>query len=197
MQKILLASANPDKLLELRQLCRYADVEVISIIDMLPDWHVEETGITLSENAMLKATEATNATGLPCIADDTGLFVDVLGGAPGIYAARFSGTGCSYGDNVRKLLRNMFGESNRIAYFRTSAAYVDSSGIKIIAVGEVEGRITLKAKGERGFGYDPVFHSVELGKTFAECSPAEKNNVSHRARAVESLIEELRKKSLL
>lgn len=197
MQTILLASGNPDKLLELQQLCKNSDVEVIAISEILPDWDVEETGVTLLENALLKASSASAEAGMPCIADDTGLFVDVLGGAPGVYSARFAGTACTYDDNVRKLLRNMYGESNRNAEFRTSAVYVDSSGTKVMASGEVKGRITLKPVGSHGFGYDAVFHSVELKKTFAECSAEEKNNISHRAQAITLLIEELKVKSLI
>ena len=197
MQTILLASGNPDKLLELQQLCKNSDVEVIAISEILPDWDVEETGVTLLENALLKASSASAEAGMPCIADDTGLFVDVLGGAPGVYSARFAGTACTYDDNVRKLLRNMYGESNRNAEFRTSAVYVDSSGTKVMASGEVKGRITLKPVGSHGFGYDPVFYSVELKKTFAECSAEEKNNISHRAQAITLLIEELKVKSLI
>lgn len=197
MQKLILASGNPHKLIELRQLCGNLNVEVVSIIEVLPDWDVEETGVTLTENALLKASTASKETGFPCIADDTGLFVDVLGGAPGVYTARFAGAGCSYRDNVQKLLRDIYGESNRLAYFRTSAAYANPRGMRIAVTGEVAGLITLEAEGEKGFGYDPIFYSKELGKTFAECSSFEKNSVSHRARAITLLIEKMKITSVI
>ena len=191
MNKLVLASGNPDKLRELRSLLEDLPFEVISISEILPDWSIEETGITLEENALLKARDAAERTGVASIADDTGLFVDVLGGAPGIYAARFAGSDCSYGDNVRKLLRTMLYETNRKASFRTAAAFVSPSGEELCEMGEVEGIIMEKADGEGGFGYDPVFLPNELDKTFARCSPEEKHLISHRARALKRLIEKL------
>jgi len=187
MKRIVLASANPDKLAELRTLFAETDLEVLSVTDVIPGWDVEETGITLEENAILKASCAAQATGLPAVADDTGLFVESLGGAPGIYTARFAGPDCSYSDNVDKLLRDMLGETDRRATFRTAAAFSCPNENDICVTGEVSGTILLQPTGDAGFGYDPVFRSDELGFSFAECTPEEKHQVSHRARAIKLL----------
>lgn len=189
MSLIVLASANPDKLDELRTLFESADIEVVPITDLQAGWDVEETGVTLEENALLKASSATAATGLPSVADDTGLFVDVLGGAPGIYTARFAGPGCSYSDNVDKLLRTILGETDRGATFRTAAAFCRPGEPGICVIGEVRGSITLAPSGAGGFGYDPVFRPDGLDITFSQCTPEEKHHVSHRARAVRKLRE--------
>jgi XTP/dITP diphosphohydrolase len=184
MRRLVLASANPDKTAELERLLEGSGFEVVSIAMLRPGWEVDETGDTLAENALLKARAATAATGLPAVADDTGLFVDVLGGAPGIYTARFAGVGCSYADNVRKLLVMMARESNRRAWFRTVVAFCDSSGGTFQVSGEVTGTITRTPAGESGFGYDPVFLAEGLTRTFAACSSEEKRTVSHRSRAM-------------
>lgn len=184
---IVLASGNPDKLSEIRLLL--PGLPLGSILDWRPDWDVEETGLTLAENALLKARAAAAATGLPALAEDTGLFVWALGGAPGVFSARYAGAGCSYADNVRKLLNALLGEDDgaRRAEFRTVAALVTPSGDELMEEGAVLGCITKTPEGIGGFGYDPVFHSYELGKTFASATSAEKNRVSHRARAVTAL----------
>jgi len=187
MKRIVLASANQDKLQELRTLFAGTKLEVVSITDLLPGWDVEETGITLEENAILKSSSAALATGLPSVADDTGLFVHILGGAPGIYTARFAGPNCSYTDNVDKLLRNMLCETDRRAVFRTAAAFSCPNERDICVKGEVSGSILLRPEGNAGFGYDPVFRSDELGCSFAECTAEEKHRVSHRARAIKLL----------
>jgi XTP/dITP diphosphohydrolase len=184
MRRLVLASANPDKTAELRSFLEGSGVEVASIAMLRPGWEVEETEVTLAGNALLKARAATAATGLPAVADDTGLFVDVLGGAPGIYTARFAGNRCSYAENVRKLLVMMALESNRRAWFRTVVAFRDPSGEEFHVSGEVAGAITREPMGEGGFGYDPVFLADGLTRTFAACSPEEKHAVSHRARAM-------------
>lgn len=191
MRRLVLASANPDKTAELRHLLDGAGFEIVPVQQLCPGWEVEETGITLAENALLKARAAAAATGLPAVADDTGLFVDVLGGAPGIYTARFAGSACSYEDNVRKLLAMMTLETDRRAWFRTVAAYGDPSGREFHVTGEVSGVITLEPLGRGGFGYDPVFLADGLSGTFAECTPAEKHTISHRARAMALLREKL------
>lgn len=164
----------------------------------MSNWHVKETGCTLEENAFLKARNAVMLTGNPAIADDTGLFVTGLGGGPGIYAARFAGVGCSYEDNVKKILKVLKGEREpaRKAIFRTVAAFCAPGGEEFCVTGEVRGRILLKSEGTGGFGYDPVFFVKELGKTFAQCSLEEKNTVSHRSRAFALLKKELEKGSL-
>ncbi len=184
---IILASGNPDKLREVRMIL--PDMGFESILRWKPGWEVEETGFTLRENALLKARDACLATGLPAVAEDTGLFVWALGGGPGVYSARYAGPGCTYADNVRKLLNALLWEEGeaRRAGFRTAAALVTPDGTEIAAEGRVEGYITLEPEGDGGFGYDPVFFSPELGKTLASASEAEKNSVSHRARAFRSL----------
>ena len=186
MKRIVLASGNQDKLRELRYLLRDLQIEIIPIREIIPDWSIEETGISLEENAFIKARDAAERTRMPAIADDTGLFVDVLGGAPGIYAARFAGINCSYENNIKKLLRTMLCEENRKAAFRTSAVLV-SPDAEFSVTGEITGVIIDEPDGEEGFGYDPVFLPDELDHTFARCSPEIKHRISHRARAIGKL----------
>jgi XTP/dITP diphosphohydrolase len=187
--RLVVATANPDKLREIEGILRGLDVTLCPVVEMFPGWDVEETGSTLSDNALLKAESACRATGLPAVADDTGLFVAALGGAPGIYSARYAGAGCSYEDNVRKLLMALAGERGpgRRAEFRTAAALVRPEEEPVCVTGRVEGSITLERSGEGGFGYDPVFESTELGKTFSEAAQEEKDSVSHRRRALQRL----------
>jgi XTP/dITP diphosphohydrolase len=186
MMRVVLASGNPDKLRELRALLQEMDIEIVPIHELLPDWHVEETGITLEENAYLKARDAFERTGLPAIADDTGLFVDILGGAPGIFAARFAGFDCTYENNIQKLLRTMLCETNRNASFRTSAVFV-SPNEEFAVTGEIRGVILEEPDGTEGFGYDPIFLPDGLDHSFARCTSAEKNSISHRADALNKL----------
>jgi len=190
MKRIVIASGNPDKLREFRYLFRDIPVDIIPVRDLIPGWSVEETGTSLEENAFLKARDASEKTHMPAIADDTGLFVDVLGGAPGVYAARFAGIDCSYENNINKLLRTMLCEENRKAAFRTSAVLV-SQDIEFSVMGEITGVIVEEPDGEDGFGYDPIFLPDELDRTFARCAPEEKHRISHRARAMLKLREKL------
>lgn len=193
--KLVLASANPDKLLEVRSILGGDSLEIVPITDLIPSWDCDETGETIEENALLKAVAAVQATGMPCIADDTGLFVSALGGAPGIYSARFAGSSAEYSGNVLKLIRVLKWEKgdSRSAFFRTAAAYADPSGATVVALGGVEGRILEEPKGTTGFGYDPVFFVPALGLTYAECSADVKNRDSHRARAFLALRERIGK----
>jgi XTP/dITP diphosphohydrolase len=186
-RRIILASGNPDKLREVRMIL--PDITFESILGLKPGWEVEETGLTLRENALLKARDACRVSGLPAVAEDTGLFVWALGGGPGVYSARYAGPGCSYADNVRKLLNALLWEEGdaRRAEFRTAAALVTPEGTETVTEGRVGGVITLEPEGTGGFGYDPVFFSPEIGKTLASASEAEKNSVSHRARAFRAL----------
>jgi XTP/dITP diphosphohydrolase len=190
MKRIVLASGNPDKLEELRYLLKGLDIEIIPVLDLIPDWSIEETGITLEENAFIKARDVAKRTQLPAIADDTGLFVDVLGGAPGIYAARFAGIECTYEKNVSKLLRTMLCEENRNASFITAAVLV-SPGMEFSVIGEVKGVIQEQPDGDGGFGYDPIFLPDDIEHTFARCTSEEKNRISHRARAMQKLRDRL------
>ncbi|MFO7627355.1 MAG: RdgB/HAM1 family non-canonical purine NTP pyrophosphatase [Candidatus Fermentibacteraceae bacterium] len=185
--RIVLASGNPDKLREIRLIL--PGIVFASILDWHADWDVEETGLTIRENALIKARAAAAETGMPAVAEDTGLFAWALGGAPGVYSARYAGPGCTYADNVRKILNALLGENGdlRKAEFRTAAALVTPDGAELAVEGVVKGMITLAPEGSGGFGYDPVFFCPELNMTFAEASDEEKNRVSHRARAFAAL----------
>jgi XTP/dITP diphosphohydrolase len=186
--RLVIASKNPDKIVEISEILAATDL-VGEIVEGL-DWpDVEETGETLEDNALLKARSVVEATGLPVIADDTGLEVAALDGAPGVRTARFAGEDARYEDNVRKMIEVMAGRSDRSARFRTVVALAFPDGVEVIAEGTVGGVIAESPRGLRGFGYDPVFE-VE-GRTLAEMSAEEKNALSHRARAIRALCESL------
>jgi XTP/dITP diphosphohydrolase len=168
-------------------------VELVPRPATVPD--VEETGDTLLDNARLKARALVAATGLPAVADDTGLEVAALGGAPGVHTARYAGPGATYEDNVAKLLGAMAGLSgaDRRARFATVVVAAWPDGRELAAEGVVDGRIAASPAGDGGFGYDPVFVPDEGdGRTFAEMAPAEKHALSHRGRAVRAWAERLR-----
>ena len=186
---ILLATANPDKAVELGNLLRPLGIHIKTLLDFPDAEQIEETGETLRENALLKAYAGHKMSGLPTIADDTGLEVTALNGAPGVYSARYAGENASYADNVQKLLAAMenLPDDQRTGRFVTVAAYVEQ-GLEIVASGEVAGQITRHTQGTGGFGYDPVFWVNEAQKTYAEMSLAEKNKISHRARAFRNLL---------
>ena len=199
--KIVIATRNRHKAVELQTLLHGAGYDVVRLDDFDPDGkipEVEETGTTFKENAFLKAHAVAKATGLPSIADDTGLEVDALGGAPGIFSARYAGENCTYEDNVKKLLRNLsdIAEDRRTARFKTVAVYVHKE-TELSAEGVVEGLITEKEEGFGGFGYDPVFSVLYMKKTYAQLADEEKNRVSHRGKAIRSLIEKLRENGLI
>ena len=194
---ILLASRNPDKLREIRSKVASLDVKILSPDDFphLPE--VEEDGETLEANAIKKALALCKLVNLPTLADDTGLEVDALNGAPGLYSARYAGPEATYGDNVNKLLQEMKSvpKSNRLACFRCVLAYVVKDDVKIFE-GRVNGLITFKAKGFNGFGYDPVFYVPEEGKTFSELPLERKNEISHRGNALDAWVEYLRQQKM-
>jgi XTP/dITP diphosphohydrolase len=184
--RIVLATANPDKAREIAALLD--GFEIVPRPASLPD--VEETGATLEENARLKARAVHDATGELAVADDTGLEVDALDGAPGVFSARFAGPAATYDDNVVKLLTALEGvpPHARRARFRTMAAACLPDGREVVAEGAVEGVITDVRRGSGGFGYDPVFVPDDGdGRTFAEMTFAEKQTLSHRARAFSAL----------
>ena len=186
--KIVLATHNHDKEIELQHSLRGLGVEICSLSEYPDIGDIEETGTTLLENSLLKAHTVYDRTGLPAIADDTGLEVDALDGAPGVYSARFSGVNATYEDNVKKLLSVMedIPDDMRSARFRTVISFVD--GIQELwTEGFIEGKITENSRGNMGFGYDPVFYIPRLEKTFAELSTAEKNKISHRGLALQKL----------
>lgn len=186
--RLVVASKNPDKVTELEEVLKPLGLakEIVRGLDW-PD--VPETGETLVENALLKARAVVEAVGLPVLADDTGLEVDALGGEPGVRSARFAGEDATYRQNIERMLRAMDGIARRSARFRTVVALVFPDGVEVIANGVVEGVITTSARGDRGFGYDPVFE-VD-GTTFAEMSAEQKHGLSHRARAIRSLTTQL------
>jgi len=185
------ASANPDKVAEIRAVLTPLGIELLPRPDDVPD--VVEDAPTLEGNARLKAVAICDATGLPALADDTGLEVDALGGAPGVFSARFAGEHATYTDNVAKLLDALSGlpePEERMARFRTVALVRFPDGRELLAAGWVDGTIALEPRGSAGFGYDPVFEPLEAeGRTFAELSAEEKNGISHRARALRTLAE--------
>lgn len=185
VRRLVLATGNPDKAREIEPLFRPLDIEVVPVTAFVPGWAVEEPAATLAGNALVKARAAASATGRTAIADDTGLFVDVLDGGPGVRSSRYAGPEASYADNVRALLEALEAvpEEARTARFGTVAALVRPDGIERTFTGELEGRILAAPRGKGGFGYDPVFLVPEEGRTLAELSPARKNAISHRARA--------------
>jgi len=186
--KIVLATHNHDKEIELQHSLQGLGVEICSLSEYPDIGDIEETGTTLLENSLLKAHTVHDRTGLPTIADDTGLEVDALDGAPGVYSARFAGAEATYEDNVNKLLSVMeeVSDDMRSARFRTVISFVDEIQ-ELWTEGFIEGRITEDPRGNMGFGYDPVFYVPQLEKTFAELSTAEKNKISHRGLALQKL----------
>jgi XTP/dITP diphosphohydrolase len=193
--KLVLATANPDKAREITEVLRDAGLPIELLPRPADVDEVEETGATLEENARLKAVALCDATGLPALADDTGLEVDALGGAPGVRSARFAGDDVTYADNVAKLLEVLreVPPAERQARFATVAIARFPDGREVAAIGSVEGTIATEARGDGGFGYDPVFTPDEGdGRTFAEMSAAEKHRVSHRGRAFRTLADGLR-----
>jgi XTP/dITP diphosphohydrolase len=196
--RLVLASANPDKAAEISAILTAA-VPGLDLGPRPPELaDVDETGTTLLENARLKAAAIADATGEAAVADDTGLLVDALDGAPGVYSARFAGEGATYADNVEKLLKELDGVApdRRTARFETVALVRWPDGREVAATGAVDGLITTAARGDGGFGYDPVFVPREGdGRTFAELRPEEKHALSHRGRAFRALAAELAKLS--
>jgi XTP/dITP diphosphohydrolase len=187
--RLVLASANPDKVAEIAAILGDA-VELgprpVGLADVVED------GETLEDNARLKAVAVCEAAGFGAVADDTGLEVDALGGAPGVYTARFAGEHATYDDNVNKMLHDLAGvaEADRTARFRTVALVRYPDGSEVVAEGVVEGHMATEARGDRGFGYDPVFIPADGdGRTFAQMTADEKHAVSHRGRAFRALAE--------
>ena len=183
--KLIIATHNNDKEKELKSVLDDFPVEVMSL-DQFPEiGEIEETGSTLYENAKLKAVTVNKITNIPCLGDDTGLEVDALNGAPGVYSSRYAGDNVSYEDNVTKLLREMRStpSEKRTARFRTIIFYTDGER-ELYTQGEIQGVITENSRGTNGFGYDPVFYIPEVKKTMAELTSAEKNKLSHRGQAM-------------
>jgi len=187
--KFIVATFNRDKAAELHALLALPDVELVPLADWPGATAPEETGETLLENALIKARAAVALTGLPAIADDTGLEVDALHGAPGVHAARYAGPAAKYADNVAKLLRELAGvpAEQRTARFRTVCVATWPDGTEVSADGRLEGSIIEQPRGTNGFGYGPVFVPKGETRTFAELTDAERNAISHRGKAVRAL----------
>jgi len=188
---VLAATNNAHKLSEFKAILEPMGYKVISINELNINIDPEENGSTFEENSVIKATEFMKSAGMPVISDDSGLAVDYLSGAPGVYSARYAPG--SDMDRVNKLLENMKNAENRTARFVSAVTMAFPDGRIITALGECFGEITYAPAGENGFGYDPVFYVKEFGKTFAELTPDQKNSISHRSRALKKLKEMLDK----
>ena len=189
--KFVLATHNPNKVREMSAILGQFGVEVVSPKELGITVEVEETGTTFAENAMLKARAICELAKLPAIADDSGLCVDALNGAPGVYSARYGGLD----DDVaryRLLLENLRGAGTRAAHFHTSVVCCFPNGDVLEAEGDCHGTIAYAPQGENGFGYDPVFFVPEMRKTFGQLTPEEKNAISHRGVALRAFGEKLK-----
>ena len=194
--KFVIATNNKKKLKELSAILETLGIEAISLKEAGIESDVEETGTTFEENARLKAENAMRISGLPAVADDSGLEVDALGGEPGIYSARYAskdGLDADDNDNNALLLKNLQGKENRDGQFVAAVAFI-SADTSFVKRGEVKGRILHEAKGNGGFGYDPLFFSYEANECFGVLPREEKNKISHRARAFEALAKVLNEK---
>lgn len=187
--KLAIATNNQHKLQEIRAILGDSFEELLSLKDLGIDVDVEETGTTLEENALIKARTILALSGIATLADDTGLMVDALNGAPGVYSARYAGEEHNDAKNRALLLKNLDGVKDRSAHFATVIALCYPDGKTLTASGRVNGEILLSERGTEGFGYDSLFFSTELGKTFAEATQAEKNSISHRGRALRAMLE--------
>ena len=192
MLQVVCASANPDKVAEIQQLLDGVVTLLPRPVDV-PD--VVEDADSLVGNARLKAAAIVAATGLPAVADDTGLFVDALDGRPGVHTARYAGKGCSYADNRTKMLDELNGIKQRGASFITVAILMWPDGTELVAEGVCSGQIVSNERGDVGFGYDAIFAPNEAdGLTFAEMAPTVKNGISHRGRAFAALLSALERR---
>ncbi|MUH36404.1 non-canonical purine NTP diphosphatase [Zobellia amurskyensis] len=185
--KLVFATHNKNKFNEVKTLIP-KHIELVSLTDIGCFDEIPETGITLEENAHIKADYVTKNYGLSCFADDTGLLVDSLNGEPGVYSARYAGENKNSDDNMNKLLENLKGKNSRAAHFKTVIA-LNINEKKHVFSGIVEGSITQEKKGDKGFGYDPIFQPNGYKTTFAELPLDTKNSISHRGRAMRKLID--------
>lgn len=196
--EMILATHNLDKCKELQATFIDTNIKILTLQDFPDIEEIIEDGNTLEENAFIKSKTVFNLTNIPTISDDTGLEVDALNGAPGIYSARYAGEQCSYSDNVNKLLLDMknIEEKNRTATFKTVVTYV-SKDLELVAEGSVKGLITRKPYGRKGFGYDPIFYVLSENKTFAEMNINEKQKCSHRGNAIANLKKLFKDKNII
>ncbi len=195
--RIIAATGNVGKIKEIKKIFSDDSVEIISMGELGIDIDIEENGKTFEENSLIKARTIAKMTGEISLADDSGLCVDALGGAPGIYSARYAGEDATDEERIKKLLDELSDEENRNAKFVSVIAVVFPDGKEMTAYGEVKGKIAHKTLGNGGFGYDPVFISDELGKTFGEASADEKNEISHRARAINKMYQMIKENKLI
>jgi XTP/dITP diphosphohydrolase len=188
MRTLLLATSNPHKLEEFRAIFSDLPLRLLTLNDLQLGNEVEETGTTFAENAELKARTYARASGMLTLADDSGLEIDALGGAPGVQSARYLGRETSYAERFRRILEQLKGlpMEQRTARFRCAIALAEPSGYTRIVDGVIEGVIAVSPRGKNGFGYDPIFYLLEFGKTLAELAPEHKNRISHRARAAQA-----------
>ncbi len=190
---LVIASNNKHKVTEIKSILKDYFENIYSLRELGIEIEVEETGETFAENALLKARAVSKAAGTPAIADDSGISANALDGRPGVYSARYSGEPCDDERNNDKLLEELKDKTDRSAYYTASIClYLDEENI-ITAEGKTYGTIISERRGDKGFGYDPIFLSDDLGKTLAEVDLEEKNKISHRARALKSLMEKLEK----
>ncbi|NVM22787.1 MAG: XTP/dITP diphosphatase [Desulfobacterales bacterium] len=190
---LVLATRNQGKTREIQGLLRGFPVEIKNLDDFGPIPEVEEDGATFDDNAYKKAAFTAKVLGLPALADDSGLEVEALGGAPGVHSARYAGPSATDADNNAKLLRDMEGKTDRAASFACVISVAVPSGVALTYEGRCEGLIAEVPAGDNGFGYDPLFYYPPLDRTFAQLSAEEKNQVSHRAKALAGLKEEFDK----
>jgi len=190
---IVLATSNKGKISEIKELLKGYDIGIKSLLDFDPIPPVVENGETFEDNAYKKASFTSKALGFPSLADDSGLVVEALRGAPGVYSSRYAGDNASDQDRIIKLLIEMKGKADRRAYFESVIIIAVPWGPALTYKGRCEGLITEEPKGNYGFGYDPVFYYPPLDKTFAQMSREEKNRVSHRGKAMKKLRDELDK----
>jgi XTP/dITP diphosphohydrolase len=184
---LILATTNKNKVKEFKEMLKDFPIEIRSLADFGPLPEAIEDGATFDENAYKKAIHTARILGFPAIADDSGLAVEALNGAPGVYSARYAGENATDAENVDKLLHKMQGIKNRNAAFHCVLSIAVPSGPALTYEGSCEGILLEERRGESGFGYDPIFYFENLGKTFAECTMEEKNRVSHRGKALADL----------
>lgn len=187
-ETLVIATRNRGKLREFSSILSCVYDEILSLVDFDCIPHIEETGLSFRENALIKAETVSRFSGMDTLGDDSGLVVEALNGAPGIYSARYAGEGASDEENNEKLLGELKREKNRDAKFVCCLALVLANGTREFFEGECSGRIIQEKRGESGFGYDPVFYVPQYGKTMAELGPDIKNRISHRAVASEKLL---------
>ena len=189
---IFIASGNPHKIEELKQILNPRGIKLKSTLDYPDAEEVVEDKPDLEGNALKKVRYWHEITGLPSLSDDTGLEVEALDGSPGVYSARYAGEQATYEQNTQKLLSELEGNENRSARFRTVVAFIDDKGEEHLFEGICEGKILEQPKGDKGFGYDPVFQPIGYEKSFAELSGEEKNRISHRGIAIQKFLRYLK-----